>query len=281
MKPFAVAKYAGLLAVTAYALVLVYFYVRQDHLTFYAQPEREAPLEGLRETQVETPDGETLIAWTHDAAPGCPTVLLFHGQWSKLSRHQDHYQRIVDHGLGLYALTWRGFNGSTGHPSEKGLHVDAAAAYEALEKAGVPADQIIVHGISLGTGPAVRLASEHEVGALILEAPYRSVVSVAQGRYPYLPIGLLAKHKFKSEDWIADVAAPKLIAHGDADSIIPFAQGEALFELAHEPKTFARFAGSEHTTLAADGLYEDAVWPFLDPIYPDCPTLNTKGPTPS
>ena len=276
MRVQSVVKYLLVLALMGYAFIIAYFYIRQDFLTFYAKPEYNEPMYGLSETKVETEDGETLIAWTQQATEGCPTVLLFHGQWTTLSRHKKHYEAITSNGLGLYALAWRGFSGSTGKPSETGLHLDAATAYKALIEKGLSPDEIVVHGISLGTGPATRLASEQDVAALILEAPYRSTVSVAQERYPYLPISLLAKYSFKSEDWIGDVVEPVLIGHGTADEVIPFQHGRDLFESANDPKTFASFEGVDHISLVENGFYEDAIWPFLTPNFPDCTALTSK-----
>lgn len=78
-----------------------------------------------------------------------------------------------------------------------------------------------------------------------------------------MPVTLLMKDKYLSRERIGDVHMPVLIVHGDRDMTIPFAHGLRLYDLANQPKTFARYEGSGHSTLVQDGLYERSVWPFL------------------
>ena len=68
-----------------------------------------------------------------------------------------------------------------------------------------------------------------------------------------------------------------LLLHGTSDSIIPYSQGKALFELANEPKRFVSVEGGDHNTLVDDmGLenYFRVIKEFvdgagLDPRQPD------------
>ena len=102
------------------------------------------------------------------------------------------FRDIIADGTGLVALSYRGYAGSSGQPSEQGLLQDAAAAY-AFTAARYGADQIVVWGFSLGTGVAVALAAEQPVGKLILEAPYTSIVDVAASVFPIVPVRLLMR----------------------------------------------------------------------------------------
>jgi fermentation-respiration switch protein FrsA (DUF1100 family) len=158
-------------------------------------------------------------------------------------------------------VAYRGYDGSTGHPTEAGLHQDALAAYGWLTQRIAPAD-IVIHGFSLGSGVAVRLASEKPARALILEAPYTAVVDVAAQAAPWAPVRWLMLDQYRSRDWIGKISLPLLVIHGDADSVVPFTQGQKLFSMAHKPKTFVRMDGSNHNTLTRDGEY-DYVWAFL------------------
>lgn len=262
-----------------YVALCALLYVFQERLIFFPQPDRTAPAAGMSEVEIGTSDSETLIAWYAEAQEGCPTVLLFHGNASRLDGDHWRYKRLMDRGVGVVALAWRGYSGSTGRPNERGLHLDALAGYEwATSEQGVSASSLIVHGISIGTGPAVKLSAEQTVGALILEAPYVSVRKLASQQVRMFPVGLLLRNTFRSDQWIGDVKAPILVAHGTSDSVIPFAHGERLFDMAPEPKQFARFEGSEHNTLVFDGLYEAAIWSFLDQntLLQDC-ELNPQA----
>ena len=149
-------------------------------------------------------------------------------------------------------MSYRGYGGSTGTPSEAGLHLDARAAYgAAAERFG--AAQLIGYGESLGTGVVLKLAAEAPLAGLVLEAPYLSTLSVAQGVYPYVPVTLLMLDTFRSDLAIGRVRAPLLVLHGQRDRVIPFAQGETLYGLANAPKRFLRFPKGGHEDLPAHG----------------------------
>jgi uncharacterized protein len=150
-------------------------------------------------------------------------------------------------GTGLLAISYRGFEGSSGSPSETGFLLDAGAYEFATTR--VPADRIVAWGHSLGTGLAVNLAAERKLKALILEAPYTSVVDIAAMRYPFVPIRLLLKDQFRSDLRIGQVTAPVLVLHGELDDIIPIQYGRRLYELAHSPKRFVSFPQGGHLDL--------------------------------
>ena len=125
-----------------------------------------------------TGDGEKVIIWYVPAKPGHPVVLFLHGNGEVLAGRVSRFRGITADGTGLVALSYRGYAGSTGKPSEQGLLNDAAAAY-AFTAARYKPEQIVAWGFSLGTGVAVALAADHPVGRLILEAPYTSIADVA------------------------------------------------------------------------------------------------------
>ena len=135
--------------------------------------------------------------------------------------------------------------------------MDADAAY-AFTMARYSADKIVVWGFSLGTGVAVALAAEQRIGKLILEAPYTSTADVAASVFWFVPVRLLMRDQFRSDQRIARVKVPLLIMQGANDPVIPIVLGERLFALAHEPKQFVRFPGGGHENLASFGAIETA-----------------------
>lgn len=251
------------------------FYFKQDDVIFHPQPDRIAPsVDYIEVEDIPTEDGEHLVAWYWPPAPGCPVMLFMHGNASRLDRDQARYDHIRAHGYGLLAPAWRGYAGSSGKPSEKGLHLDAKAAWNWLVAQGYAPDGIVLHGYSIGSGPAVRLASEVDAGALVLESPFYSMKALVALRSGFLPADLVLRHPLRSDKYIADVHEPLLIAHGGQDKLIPPAESRRLFDAANEPKTYRLFDTAGHNSLPADGLYEEAVWPFLDPLYPNCQTTG-------
>jgi uncharacterized protein len=262
------ASMAGVIAVavSAFALYAAYAasaWAMQDSFIYHPSVARVAPtLDYVSAVEIPTPDGETLVGWRSSAVPGCPTVLFFDGNAGRPEIQEGRWRRMHDAGVGFLGLYWRGYSGSTGTPSENGFHIYAKTGLDWLEVQGVPAADIVLHGYSIGSGPATRLAAEHEVGALILEAPYYSMQDLIGQRAPFLPTGLLLRSTFRSDTWIGSVKEPVLIAHGDVDILIPQSQGKRLFEKANNPKAFISMPGSDHATLTRDGLY-DRIWPFL------------------
>jgi fermentation-respiration switch protein FrsA (DUF1100 family) len=260
---------AALVLLALIALPLGGLTACQRSLLYFPRTDVVAPdIPGIEVVRIDTEDGERLIAWYLPPPEGAPIFLFFDGNGGRPEAWSRRWHLIQDGGAGFLAVYYRGYSGSTGHPTEAGLHTDARAGYDWLIAHGYLAHDIVIHGLSLGTGVAVKLASEHSARALILEAPYAAAVDVASERFPFLPISVIMQDQFRSRDWIGDVHMPVLIAHGDADSVIPFAQGEQLFALANEPKTFVRMPGSDHTTLPRDGLYEH-IWTFLDQHPPE------------
>lgn len=219
---------------------------------------------GAERVVIATPDGERLAGWYMRPRAGEPVFLFLHGKGGGLERKKWRWQRIADRGAGVLAISYRGYPGSTGTPTEEGLMTDGRAAYDWLRGRGHRAGEIVLHGLSLGSGVAVQLATEVEARALVLEAPYTAIVDVAAERYPWLPVSWLMHDQFLSRARIARVRMPVLIAHGTRDSVIPYRHAERLFALAPEPKTFARMERSDHSTLTRDGLYELHVWPFVE-----------------
>jgi hypothetical protein len=158
-------------------------------------------------------------------------------------------------GFGALFVSYRGYGGSTGTISEEGFMTDAFVAHDFLLERGIPAEMIAVVGESLGTGVAVQLAAQRPVGALALEAPFSAAVDVAADVYPWLPVRWLMKDQFISRDFIGSVKVPLLVQHGDADGVIPVAQGRLLFDLADEPKEFVLIPGQGHEAIGTPQVW--------------------------
>jgi fermentation-respiration switch protein FrsA (DUF1100 family) len=193
-------------------------------------------------------DGEKLIAWFVPPREGKPLILYFQGNAGGSNLRVNRFQWLTNDGSGLLALSYRGYGGSTGKPTEQGLIRDAQAAYD-FARARVPANRIVVFGESLGSAVATALAAGREIGALILDAPFTSAADVGAAAYPFVPVRRLMKDTWHSDERIGRVTAPLLVLHGDNDRVVPIRFGERLFALAREPKRFVRFPGGGHVNL--------------------------------
>jgi fermentation-respiration switch protein FrsA (DUF1100 family) len=207
---------------------------------------------------IATPDGETLAALHAQASGGRPTMLLFPGNGDNIANYGFLADMLSAHGIGLLAVSYRGYPGSTGSPGEAGLLIDGLAAFDWLA-AHVGSSQIIVLGRSLGTGVAVNTAAERDAAAVVLVSAYESIVALARNRYPFLPVSALIKDSFRSDLRIARVSEPKLFLHGELDNVIPLAAGKVLFEAAPEPKTFSVQHGRSHNDIWTAALVDEIV----------------------
>jgi len=244
---------------------LALLYVTQRRLMYFPDtarvPAAAAGLPQAEDLVLDTPDGERVIAWHVPPQGEHPVVLYLHGNGGALVHRAGRFAALVRHGVGLLAIDYRGYGGSTGQPSEAGFMIDAETAY-AFAASRYPAARIALWGESLGTGVAVALAAERPVARVVLEAPFTSAVDIAALHYPFVPVRLLMKDQFHSDERIGRIAAPLLILHGARDQVVPIAFGERLFALAREPKRFIRYPDGEHEGLEQFGAL-NAVQTFL------------------
>ena len=252
-------KWLLIVGVAGYGGVLVLMYVFQRQLMYFPDPKRTPPAEaGLAQAQelrLESIDGERLIAWHVPPRGDRPVMLYLHGNAGALNLRAGRFTWLIADGDGLVALSYRGYGGSSGQPSEQGLINDALAAYDfAVQR--YPARRIVVWGESLGTAVAIALAAQREVGGVILDAPFTSIADVGAAAYPFAPVRWLIKDAFRSDRRIARVKAPILVLHGERDRIVPIRFGERLFALANEPKRMVRFPQGGHVDLDDHGAVE-------------------------
>lgn len=238
----------------AYFLIGSVAYWGQHFLIYPRDSTRTDPerlgLAGVREQLLPTSDGETIVVWRANAAPGQPTILYFHGNGGALANRAYRIGFFRERGFGLAMMSYRGYSGSSGRPSEQANYRDAAQVLAELERAGTKRRDIFVYGESLGTGVAVEIAATHAgLGGLILEAPYTTLGDAAAARFGFLPVRTFIAESYASIDKIGRVGAPLLIVHGAKDWTIPITLGERLFAAARGPKLFRRYEGRGHNDL--------------------------------
>jgi hypothetical protein len=262
----------ALFLAAVYGLIAIAAFVAQRKLMYFPDSTRVAPsnfaLTGVEERVLAAPDGTRLIAWYARARPGRPTLLYFHGNAGNLANRSERVRKYTVRGIGVFMLSYRGYSGSTGRPSERANVADAKLAYEALRKEGVAPEDIILYGESLGSGIAVQLAAEKPVGGLILDAPYTSIVDVAASAYPFLPVRGFMFDRYETMRYLADVHAPLLVIHGEDDEIIPVAMGRAVYAAANGPKELVTFPGAGHSDHHLYGSGEE-VFRWIDAIAGD------------
>jgi fermentation-respiration switch protein FrsA (DUF1100 family) len=254
-------KWLVIVALSGYGGLLALMYVAQRALMYFPETAHTSPADAdfsdAGEIPLTSSDGVRILAWYVPPRDGHPIVLYFQGNGGAPRHRVPRFAPLVADGTGLLALSYRGYAGAQGSPSENGFIADAGALYD-FASSRFPADKLVLWGESIGSGVAVALAAQKPVGAVILEAPFTSAVEVAARRYPFVPARLLMKDQFHSDERIAQVKAPLLVMHGALDGTVPIALGEKLFSLANEPKRFVRFARGGHNDLDDYGALDTA-----------------------
>ncbi len=212
---------------------------------------------------------ELIHAWwapVADVAPGqpAPVLLYLHGARWNLTGSVTRIPRWNQMGFSVLAIDYRGFGKSTPRaPTENSANEDAEAAWRYLQTLA-PTARKFVFGHSLGAAMATHLAlKSDDVEGLILEAAFTNIPEMVKTtQFGFLPVGGLVTQRFDNLDRIDDVKVPVLIAHGTADTIVPFNMGERLYAAATARKRFFKAEGGSHHNLTSRYFdeYSRAVW---------------------
>ena len=151
----------------------------------------------------------------------------------------------------MLAVGYRGYPGSEGKPSERGLRQDMRAAYDfAVKDLAFSPARLVMHGRSLGGGVVGTVMLEVPVAGLVLQSTFTGAVDVAADLYPFVPVRALMTHPFRTADRASQFNAPVWITHSDRDEVIPVRHGRALAEL---------FPQSEYVELRGFGHNDHAL----------------------
>ncbi|MBA4188432.1 MAG: alpha/beta hydrolase [Planctomycetaceae bacterium] len=210
----------------------------------------EAPVAAsTQEVTFPSADGTKIHAWWLPATnPAAGALLLAGGNGGNLS-HRGQLAADLNRSLGCGVLVfdYPGYGKNDGKPTEASCYAAGEAAYKWLtDDAKVPTNRIILMGESLGGGTATELATRHDHRALVLLYTFTSLPAAAKYHYPFLPTHTVMRTRFDNLSKIGRVQRPVFIAHGTADSVVPFTHGEALFAAANSPKEFLWVEGAGH-----------------------------------
>ena len=232
----------------AYLIIILFVYFYQRSLLY--NPSENNYLNdkinfNYKEIFIETDKKIKLKSWFIEKdLKNFKTILLFHGNAGNLFNRVYKLNELNKLDLNILIISWRGFSGNKGKPTEKNLYHDAQEAVKWLKAQGLDNKNIILYGESLGTSIAIELASKNNFGGIILESPFTSMADTAKIYYPYLPVNFLLRDRYDSKSKVKDIKTPILIMHGKMDNIVPQKMGLELFEKANNPK-FSYFPESD------------------------------------
>jgi hypothetical protein len=257
-----------------YLLVLVLVRIFERRLIFF--PDYPGRLAGdwdprglpVEDVWLTSSDGTKLHAWWIPSEKAKFTFLAFHGNAGNITDRAPIYGFLRDTPGNVLALEYRGYGRSEGKPSESGLYRDAITAYDYLIKVKhIDPKTIISFGQSLGTAVATHLASERQVGAVILEAPFPSAARLAKLIFHFLPgLAFLVRGQFDTQTRVQEIRAPIFIVHCRQDPVLPFTLGQEVYAASSPPKTFLEINGSchEEASISSPEKYHAALQNFLN-----------------
>lgn len=238
------------------ALALLYLvgcgvlYVGQRSLLYHPQPARQAG------ESLKLPVDGAILQISVRPRAHAPALLYFGGNAEDVSATMPQLARLFpDHAL--YGMHYRGFGQSTGTPNEQALHADARALYEHARQAHA---DIKLVGRSLGTGVAVRLASESAVTRLVLITPYDSIENVACEQFPWWPVRWLIRDRFDSAALAGRIGVPTTLIAAEGDTLIrPERTAALMARFRPGVASLVNIPGVGHNNIGASALYARAL----------------------
>ena len=224
----------------AYITVLLFTYLYQRNLLYHPS-ENNYQGDNIKfnyqEVFIDVEENIKLKSWfIKKNLKNFKTIIFFHGNAGDLTNRIHKLNELNKLDVNILLISWRGFSGNLGKPTEKNLYQDAKKSVKWLNKFGIEKKNIILYGESLGTGVATELGQDNSFAGIILESPFTSIADAAKIYYPYLPIDLLIKDRYDSLKKIENIRIPILVMHGKKDDVVPFKMGVELFERANQPK---------------------------------------------
>lgn len=232
-----------------YAIGCAYMYFFQESFLFH--PEKLKPNhaysfdQSFEEIAIKTRDGKQLNGVLFETNSSKGLVFYLHGNKGNIQTMSDIVPNFLDQHYDLFVLDYRGYGKSEGAlTGDAELFDDVQRAYNALLKR-YDESKIIVLGYSMGTGPATELCSHNHPKALLLCAPYYSMVDMMQTNYPIVPTFLL-NYRLETDKYIQRCTMPITIFHGNKDEVIPYNSSIRLKKLAKKSDRMITLEGATH-----------------------------------
>jgi fermentation-respiration switch protein FrsA (DUF1100 family) len=232
-------------------------------LLFHPRPEWGAPAqgEGTEEISIPVEDGVSLGAKLHHADESAPVILFFHGNGEIVSDYDDLGPIYTRMGINFLPVDYRGYGRSTGSPTVGDMMRDCHVIFDYvkqwLKKRGY-SGPIIIMGRSLGSASALELAAHHggEIDGLVIESGFADVLPLLRlVGVDIQRLGIGEKDDLRNIEKIQGFDRPVLIIHAEFDHIIPFRDGQALYDAsASSSKRFLKIRGANHNTIFAVGM---------------------------
>ncbi len=245
-----------------YLFCAFFMYLRQDSFIFYPTAAKHEDQSFDKVVDYHLQGGPVeLRGWLVNPGFVRDKLLIYYG-----GNAEDVFLNIEEY-QGIQAATlfvaYRGYGPSTGNPGETEFYADALAVFDDMVNTYAP-KEIYLIGRSLGSGVACHVAGQRPVHGAILVTPFDSIENVAKSHYPWLPIGLLLRHRFVSLDALPLIHCPLLVIYAGRDRVIPVERTENLIRHIQSEKEVVFIAEADHGTIEMYSDYWQALLRFLN-----------------
>lgn len=213
-------KYFFIFLAFVYGIFCLTLYFGQEKLLFYPStlPSNYLPWKG-QEVWIPVEKDVRLHAAIVKQKEPQGAILYLHGNKGSLRRCLAQISQFEKLGYDVLVPDYRSYGKSEGTiTSQEQMYADAQFMYDYLHQRY---DRIIIVGYSMGTGMASFLAANNPTEALLLIAPYLSLVDMKDRFMPFVP-NFLLKYHFHTDLNLSKVTCPVTMVHGEADEVIPF-----------------------------------------------------------
>jgi len=229
----------------------VVIYIFQERLIFHPEKLSEKYEYNFdadfEELNYNTEDDEKINALLFKTRIDKKGIIFYHhGNAGSMENWGLRAVDFISKGYDVLMYDYRGYGKSTGEiKNEKMLYNDAVMIYEKILTVYDEQD-LIIYGVSLGTGIASKLAKENSPKKLILETPYYNFYDVSKYHYPYLPNSILLHYQFKTNKFLPEIKCPIYLFHGTEDETVPYNSSERLVKLSDSITLFTIQNGSHN-----------------------------------
>jgi pimeloyl-ACP methyl ester carboxylesterase len=243
--------YLGLLLLAFFSQERMLFFPSLENFDDCAPTVRSGTIRPVRARH-----GDIELRYHLHEKPGAKAwLIVFHGNGGSACDRAFYTDLLEELPLRTVLVEYPGYAGDSGELSEENFLRYALALQEHIETLNSKTGNqpIILLGESLGAGITTYIAANKPVAGMILISPYTAIEDIAVGVFPWLPVRLVLKHKFRADAWAKRVTAPVLILHGARDSIIPIEFGRQQARNFATLRSFVELPDSGHN----DWMLED------------------------
>ncbi|MCP4752197.1 MAG: alpha/beta hydrolase [Proteobacteria bacterium] len=232
---------------------------------FHPRPEYGGSHSQNRFQEIAIPVGEEVVvgARFYPVDKKAPVVLFFHGNGEIVEDYDDLAVLYARSNINFFPVDYRGYGKSSGRPTVSGMMEDSHLVFEYAAKWLADNEYtgpLVVMGRSLGSASALELASNYQnrIDGLVIESGFAFAVPLLRLiGIDTESLGIGENDGFDNHEKIKGFDKPTLVIHAEFDHIIPFSDGQFLFDASPAPeKNLLMIPGANHNSILASGIQE-------------------------